>query len=129
MNRYLLVRMYTYGDLSAISIVGFKRGNSPIKYKYKYNIWMVYSRIYSHEFWWYFTKSPDWYIITNVNKFYWCNLYLCRYSIHMDDSGDAEGNYTLLSMDPDRPPGLYPLAVLHKSAPVILLSFSNLLKS
>ncbi|KAI8435121.1 hypothetical protein MSG28_003502 [Choristoneura fumiferana] len=42
---------------------------------------------------------------------------LTLYSIHMDDSGDAEGNYTLLSMDPDRPPGLYPLAVLHKSAP------------
>lgn len=36
----------------------------------------------------------------------------------MDEQGDAEGNYTLLSIDPSRPPGLYPLAVLHKSAPV-----------
>lgn len=40
----------------------------------------------------------------------------------MDENGDAEGNYTLLSMDPERPPGLYPLAVMHKSAPVM---FSN----
>lgn len=37
----------------------------------------------------------------------------------MDENGDAEGNYTLLSMDPERPPGLYPLAVMHKSAPVM----------
>ncbi|XP_063359616.1 speract receptor [Cydia amplana] len=41
------------------------------------------------------------------------------YSIHMDESGDAEGNYTLLSVDPLEPPGLYPLAVLHKSAPEV----------
>ncbi|XP_049867023.1 guanylate cyclase 32E isoform X1 [Pectinophora gossypiella] len=41
------------------------------------------------------------------------------YWIHMDECGDAEGNYTLLSMDPSRPPGLYPLAVLHKSAPEV----------
>ncbi|XP_013145925.1 PREDICTED: guanylate cyclase 32E, partial [Papilio polytes] len=39
------------------------------------------------------------------------------YWVHMDENGDAEGNYTLLSMDPDRPPGLYPLAVMHKNAP------------
>ncbi|CAH2074151.1 unnamed protein product, partial [Iphiclides podalirius] len=39
------------------------------------------------------------------------------YWVHMDENGDAEGNYTLLSMDPERPPGLYPLAVMHKSAP------------
>lgn len=36
----------------------------------------------------------------------------------MDENGDAEGNYTLLSVDPTRSPGLYPLAVLHKTAPV-----------
>ncbi|XP_045785258.1 guanylate cyclase 32E isoform X2 [Maniola jurtina] len=39
------------------------------------------------------------------------------YWIHMDENGDAEGNYTLLSVDATRPPGLYPLAVLHKTAP------------
>ncbi|XP_045542882.1 guanylate cyclase 32E [Papilio machaon] len=39
------------------------------------------------------------------------------YWVHMDENGDAEGNYTLLSMDPDRPPGLYPIAVMHKNAP------------
>lgn len=36
----------------------------------------------------------------------------------MDECGDAEGNYTLLSLDPSKPPGLYPLAVLHRAAPV-----------
>lgn len=36
----------------------------------------------------------------------------------MDDNGDAEGNYTLLSIDTTKPPGLYPLAVLHKLSPV-----------
>ncbi|XP_047528315.1 guanylate cyclase 32E isoform X1 [Vanessa atalanta] len=43
------------------------------------------------------------------------------YWIHMDDNGDAEGNYTLLSIDPTRSPGLYPLAVLHKTAPELRL--------
>ncbi|CAH0720734.1 unnamed protein product, partial [Brenthis ino] len=43
------------------------------------------------------------------------------YWIHMDENGDAEGNYTLLSMDPTRSPGLYPLAVLHKTAPELRL--------
>ncbi|XP_072943513.1 guanylate cyclase 32E isoform X2 [Epargyreus clarus] len=43
------------------------------------------------------------------------------YWIHMDDNGDAEGNYTLLSVDPTRPPGLYPLGVLHKSTPEVRL--------
>ena len=46
---------------------------------------------------------------------------MSRYWVHMDEQGDAEGNYTLLSIDPSRPPGLYPLAVLHKSAPVMTL--------
>lgn len=46
-------------------------------------------------------------------------LRLIRYWVHMDEHGDAEGNYTLLSIDPARPPGLYPLAVLHKSSPVM----------
>ncbi|KAJ0180454.1 hypothetical protein K1T71_003858 [Dendrolimus kikuchii] len=41
------------------------------------------------------------------------------YWVHMDDCGDAEGNYTLLSIDPTRPAGLYPLAVLHKSPPEV----------
>ncbi|CAH2232762.1 jg15507 [Pararge aegeria aegeria] len=41
------------------------------------------------------------------------------YWIHMDENGDAEGNYTLLSVDTTRPSGLYPLAVLHKTAPEI----------
>ncbi|XP_026329869.1 guanylate cyclase 32E isoform X2 [Hyposmocoma kahamanoa] len=41
------------------------------------------------------------------------------YTVHMDENGDAQGNYTLLSIDPSRPPGLYPLAVLHKSAPEV----------
>ncbi|XP_060810772.1 guanylate cyclase 32E [Amyelois transitella] len=41
------------------------------------------------------------------------------YWVHMDENGDAEGNYTLLSIDPTQPPGLYPLAVLHKSAPEV----------
>ncbi|XP_063821635.1 speract receptor isoform X1 [Ostrinia nubilalis] len=41
------------------------------------------------------------------------------YWVHMDENGDAEGNYTLLSIDPSRPPGLYPLAVLHKSHPEV----------
>ncbi|XP_053624913.1 receptor-type guanylate cyclase Gyc76C isoform X2 [Plodia interpunctella] len=41
------------------------------------------------------------------------------YWVHMDENGDAEGNYTLLSMDPSQPPGLYPLAVLHKSSPEV----------
>nr|XP_021189562.2 guanylate cyclase 32E isoform X1 [Helicoverpa armigera] len=41
------------------------------------------------------------------------------YWVHMDEHGDAEGNYTLLSIDPAKPPGLYPLAVLHKSAPEV----------
>ncbi|XP_050344791.1 speract receptor isoform X2 [Nymphalis io] len=43
------------------------------------------------------------------------------YWIHMDENGDAEGNYTLLSIDPTRSPGLYPLAVLHKTAPELRL--------
>ncbi|XP_059054406.1 guanylate cyclase 32E [Achroia grisella] len=43
------------------------------------------------------------------------------YWVHMDESGDAEGNYTLLSFDPTKPPGLYPVAVLHKSAPEVRL--------
>ncbi|XP_030024263.1 speract receptor isoform X1 [Manduca sexta] len=41
------------------------------------------------------------------------------YWIHMDENGDAEGNYTLLSIDATKPPGLYPLAVLHKSSPEV----------
>ncbi|KAL4719740.1 hypothetical protein ACJJTC_014044, partial [Scirpophaga incertulas] len=41
------------------------------------------------------------------------------YWVHMDENGDAEGNYTLLSVDPTRPPGIYPLAVLHKSSPEV----------
>ncbi|XP_075969462.1 guanylate cyclase 32E isoform X3 [Anticarsia gemmatalis] len=41
------------------------------------------------------------------------------YWVHMDEHGDAEGNYTLLSIDPSRPPGLYPLAVLHKTSPEV----------
>ncbi|XP_038215184.1 speract receptor [Zerene cesonia] len=43
------------------------------------------------------------------------------YSVHMDENGDAEGNYTLLSVDPTRPPGLYPLGVFHKLAPELRL--------
>ncbi|CAH0406557.1 unnamed protein product [Chilo suppressalis] len=41
------------------------------------------------------------------------------YWVHMDENGDAEGNYTLLSIDPARKPGLYPVAVLHKSTPEV----------
>lgn len=41
------------------------------------------------------------------------------YWVHMDENGDAEDNYTLLSIDPSKPPGLYPLAVLHKSYPEV----------
>ncbi|OWR43508.1 putative guanylyl cyclase receptor, partial [Danaus plexippus plexippus] len=48
-------------------------------------------------------------------------LSVMGYWIHMDENGDAEGNYTLLSIDPSRPPGLYPLAVLHKVAPELRL--------
>ncbi|XP_041976908.1 guanylate cyclase 32E [Aricia agestis] len=43
------------------------------------------------------------------------------YWVHMDENGDAEGNYTLLSVDPTRPDGLYPLAVLHKTVPEVRL--------
>ncbi|KAG7307262.1 hypothetical protein JYU34_007422, partial [Plutella xylostella] len=41
------------------------------------------------------------------------------YWVHMDECGDAEGNYTVLSLDGSKPPGLYPLAVLHKHAPEV----------
>ncbi|GBP91724.1 Guanylate cyclase 32E, partial [Eumeta japonica] len=41
------------------------------------------------------------------------------YYVHMDEFGDAEGNYTLLGTDPSRPPGLYPLAVLHRDPPAV----------
>lgn len=50
----------------------------------------------------------------------------------MDECGDAEGNYTVLSLDSSKPPGLYPLAVLHKHAPVsvyIALYYSQLLSA
>lgn len=39
----------------------------------------------------------------------------------MDENGDAEGNYTLLSLDSTLSPGLYPLAVMHKTPPVIFI--------